>query len=156
MKEWLETLEKREQNLVLMLGAMLMVALVYFVVYQPLANNLNKAQQGVASEQKLLVWVEKNATKIAKLRAQSGLSASPNQGSLAQIINTSARRHKLTINRIQPQNNKIQINIESASFVALLQWVQELELTYSVLIEIAEFRPQGAPGYVKTRLVVSK
>jgi len=156
MKEWFEALEKREQNLVTMLGAMLLVALVYFVIYQPLANNLTRAQQGLESEQKLLVWVEQNAAKIVNLRAKSGVSASPSQGSLAQIINASARRHKLTINRIQPQNNKIQINIESASFVALLQWVQELELTHAILIEIAEFRPQGEPGYVKTRLVVSK
>lgn len=156
MKEWFEALEKREQHLVLLLSGVVMVAVVYFMLYQPLADNLANAKQGVVREQQLLNWVDKNAAKIVRLRATSGVSANTNSGSLEQVVNSTARRYKLTINRLQPQSNRLQVTIENAPFTQLLQWVQELQLNYGVMFEIAEFRPQGQPGFVKTRLVVSK
>jgi len=156
MKEWFEALEKREQNLVLMLGGMLMIAVIYFVIYQPLSDKLARAKHGVIKEQQLLNWVEENATKLVALQASSGVSNSPNSGSLDQVINSTARRYKLVISRIQPQSNKLQVTLDNATFTQLLHWVQELQLNHGVQIEIAEFRPQAAPGLVKTRLVVSK
>lgn len=156
MKEWFGALEKREQNLVLMLGGVLIIALVYFAIFQPLAQQLERAQQGLKREQKLLVWVEKNAVKLIGLRASSGAPSASNQGSLEQIVNSSARRYKLTINRLQPQTNKLQVTLDKAPFAVLLQWIQELQLNYGVKFEIAEFRPEGTPGMVKTRLVASK
>lgn len=156
MKEWFDSLEERERNLLLMLGGVLIIAVLYFAIYQPLTNKLTLAKEGVAREQQLLSWVEKNATKLALLRANSGVSANANGGSLEQIINSTARRYQLTINRIQPQSNKLQVSLDSASFVTLLQWIQELQLSSGMVIEIADFRPLAAPGLVKTRLVVSK
>lgn len=156
MKEWFQSLEERERNLVIMLGGVLFIAIIYFAVYQPLSNKLALAKQGVIREQQLLIWVEKNAAKLVQLRASSTVSFNQNQGSLEQIVNSTARRYKLTINRLQPQGNKLQITLDSVSFVHLLEWLQELQLSSGVVVEIAEFRPQDAPGLVKTRLVVSK
>jgi len=156
MKERFESLEKREQNLVIMLGIMLVISIIYFAIYQPLSQKLSMAEQGLKREQQLLSWVETNAAKLVQLRASSGVSLSSNRSSLDQIINSTARRYKLTISRLQPQTNKLQVTLDNASFVQLLQWIQELQLANGIKVEIAEFRPQQASGIVKTRLVVSK
>jgi len=156
MRERFESLEKREQNLVMMLGIMLVIAVIYFFIYQPLSDKLSQAKQGLAREQQLLTWVEKNAAKLVQLRASSGVSRSNNRSSLDQIINSTARRYKLSISRLQPQSDRLQVTLDNASFVQLLQWIQELQLANGITVEIAEFRPQAASGIVKTRLVVSK
>lgn len=156
MKDWFKGLEQREQNLVLMLAGVLCIAFTYFAIYQPLSDKLTRAQSGLEREQRLLAWVESNGAKLAALRASSGGSVNVGNQSLEQIINGSARRYQLTLNRLQPQSQKLQVTLDNAPFTQLLAWIQELQLSNGVTIEVAEFRPQSAPGFVKTRLIVSK
>lgn len=155
MKTWFSNLEQREQRLVSVMLVTIIVAGLYFLMVKPLQDRLEKAQKGVIRQQQLLHWVEKNAVKLVQLRANSGVVSSVN-GPLDQKINRSARAHNLTINRLQPQNNKMQVMIDKAPFHTILQWVQSLQLTYGLNVEIADFREDEQSGFVKTRIVVSQ
>lgn len=155
MKEWFNALEQREQRLVSLMAGFLIIAGVYFLLIQPLQERIERAEKKLVTEQKLLTWIEKNAATIIRLRGQSG-KASNNNGSLDQLINRSARKHNITINRLQPQNSKMQVMIDKAPFHQILQWVQTIQLEYGLTIEIADFRQDNQSGFVKTRLVVSQ
>jgi len=154
MKEWFNELEQREQRLISVMTVLLIIAGIYFLAIQPLQERIERAEAKLVTEQKLLAWVEKNATKIVRLRSQSGRSV--NNGSLDQLINRSARQHNITINRLQPQNSKMQVMIDKAPFHQILQWVQTMQLTYGLTIEIADFRQDNQSGFVKTRIVVGQ
>jgi len=154
MKDWFNGLEQREQRLVSLMFATVLVAIVYFLLINPLQARLDKAEKGVVREQKLLAWVEANAAKLVQLRAKSGVTSRAS-GPLDQLINRSARKYNLIINRLQPQNNKMQVMIDKAPFNQILQWVQSLQLEHGLSIEIADFRQDNQPGFVKTRIVVS-
>jgi general secretion pathway protein M len=155
MKDWFNGLEQREQRLVSVMFVTLFIAIVYFFLINPLQTRLDKAEKGVAREQKLLSWVEMNAATLVKLRGGAGVATNAS-GSLDQRINNSARKHNLTINRLQPQNNKMQVMIDKAPFNQILQWVQTLQLDYGLTVEIADFRQDNQQGFVKTRIVVSQ
>lgn len=155
MKEWFNNLEQREQRLVSMMLVTIIVAGLYFLMIKPLQERLDKAEKGVARQQQLLTWVEKNAAKLVQLRTNSGITSSIS-GPLDQKINRSARAHNLTINRLQPQNNKMQVMIDKAPFHTILQWVQSMQLEYGLNVEIADFREDEQSGFVKTRVVVSQ
>jgi len=155
MKEWFSELEQREQSLVSIMVGTIFIAIVYFLLINPLQERLEKAERGVEREQKLLAWVETNAAILVKLRAKSGVTSSA-AGPLDQRINRSAKKHSLIINRLQPQNNKMQVMIDKAPFNKILQWVQTLQLDYGLTVEIADFRQDNQPGFVKTRIVVSQ
>lgn len=155
MKQWFNTLEQREQRLVIALGAVFVITIVYFMLLKPLQERMVKAERDVQRNQQLLSWVETNAAKIMQLRAQGGVTASGN-GSIEQRVNQSARRFNLTVNRLQPQNSKMQVMIDKAPFNTILQWVQALQLEQGLAVEIADFREDSQTGFVKTRIVVSE
>lgn len=155
MKEWFNELEQREQRLISIMAVLLIITGIYFLAIQPLQERIERAEAKLVTEQKLLAWVEKNATKIVRLRGLSGRSSN-NNGSLDQLINRSARQHNITINRLQPQNSKMQVMIDKAPFHQILQWVQTMQLTYGLTIEIADFRQDNQSGFVKTRIVVGQ
>ena len=155
MKEWFNALEQREQRLVSTMGIFVIIAGLYFLLIQPFNERMDKAETKLANEQRLLTWVEKNASTIIKLRGQSGKGATKT-GSLDQQVNRSARKHNIVINRLQPQNKKLQIMIDKASFTQVLQWVQSMQLDYGLTVEIADFRKDKQSGFVKTRIVVGQ
>ncbi|MCG7532204.1 type II secretion system protein M [Psychrobium sp. MM17-31] len=155
MKDWFNGLAQREQRLILAMLGVVIIAIVFFALIQPLQERVARAELSVKRNQQLLSWVETNAAKIVQLRAKGGVSASAS-GSIEQRINRSARQYKITINRLQPQNKKMQVMIDKAPFNSILQWVQALQLKQGLTIEIADIRADAQSGYVKTRLVVSQ
>lgn len=155
MKDWFNGLAQREQRLILAMLGVVTIAIVFFALIQPLQERSARAELGVKRNQQLLNWVETNAAKIVQLRAKGGVSGSAS-GSIEQRINRSARQYKITINRLQPQNKKMQVMIDKAPFNSILQWVQALQLKQGLTIEIADIRADNQSGYVKTRLVVSQ
>lgn len=155
MKEWFNALEQREQRLVSIMGIVIIVACLYFLLIKPFNERMDKAETKVANEQRLLTWVEKNASTIVKLRSKAG-KTSTSKGSLDQQVNRSARKHNIVINRLQPQNKKLQIMIDKAAFTQILQWVQSMQLDYGLTVEIADFRKDKQSGFVKTRIVVGQ
>ena len=155
MKEWFNALEQREQRLISIMMAVVLIAGIYFLLIKPLQTRIERAEVKLNSEQRLLSWVEKNASTILRLRTQSGKTVTSN-GSIDQKINRSARKHNVVINRLQPQNKKMQVMIDKAPFTEILQWVQAMQLDYGLTVEIADFRQDNQAGFVKARIVVSQ
>ena len=72
MKEWFNALEQREQRLIGLMAIFVIIIGIYFLAIQPLQERIERAEGKLVNEQKLLAWVEKNATTIVRLRGQSG------------------------------------------------------------------------------------
>jgi general secretion pathway protein M len=81
---------------------------------------------------------------------KSGGNKATFSGSLPQAVNQSANSMKITISRMQPQDDELQVWIDQAPFNNVLSWLQSLEKTgVSILdIDIAE---SDLPGQVKIR-----
>ncbi|NRA60025.1 MAG: type II secretion system protein M [Psychrobium sp.] len=156
MKQWLAGLEPRGRKLVLALAGMMVIAAGYYFLIQPLAQRFEMAEKGVKRETQLLSWVQENAAKIVILRGANGVKPAARNRSVSQIINTSAARYKLTVNRIQPKNNKLQVMVDHVQFSVMLQWLQTLQLQHGLTVDVADFRRENESGFVKVRLLVSQ
>lgn len=71
----------------------------------------------------LLAWVQTN-TERYKAIASSGKGRST--GSLSGIVNSTARQYKISIDRVQPQGDNIQVWIDEVPFTNLLDWLETL------------------------------
>ena len=142
-------LSTREQRLVIISAILVLVAIFYWGLWSPLNTTLERSQTAVKNQTELLDWVQKNANKAVQLRSSGGNKASFS-GSLPQAVNQSASRMKITISRMQPQGDELQVWIDQAPFNDILSWLQSLEKTgVSILdIDIAE---SDLPGQVKIR-----
>ncbi len=149
MKAWWQQLKSSEQRLVTLMGFVVMLFLFYSVVWQPLASNINKTQQKIARQQTLLTWVKESTQRYQQAK-RSG-SAGRSSGSLSSIVNRSAGRNNISIARLQPQGDDLQVWIDEVPFSQLLGWLEFLANNEGLLVKNIDLSKADQKGVVKVR-----
>lgn len=147
MKEKWQNLNSREQQLVIAMSIAVICFLFVNLIWQPLNDNIAKAEKKLARQQELLVWVDE---KTSLVKASKGKSTSRG-GSLSSIVNRTAKANKVNITRIQPQGESIQIWIDEVVFVNLLQWLNQLVISEGVSVTAIDLSATETPGITKVR-----
>lgn len=149
MKAWWQQLKKSEQRLVTIMGIVVVLFLFYSLVWQPLENNLNKTQQKLVSQKSLLTWVQESTQRYEQAK-KNGM-ATQSSGSLSSIVNRSSSRHNISIARLQPQGEDIQVWIDEVSFSQLLNWLEFLANNEGLLVKSIDLSKADRKGVVKVR-----
>ncbi|WP_102798595.1 type II secretion system protein GspM [Bowmanella denitrificans] len=147
--EKFKALSEREQRLVLAAAAVLAVLLFYFLVWSPLNQSIARNQAAIASQQELLTWVQKNANRVQQLKGSASKSSKFN-GSLTQAVNQSASRVNISIARMQPQGEELQVWVDEAPFNQVVAWLQGLEQMGIVIMD-ADFAETANTGQIRIR-----
>ena len=142
-------LNLREQRLVLAMASAVLIFLLYSLLWQPLNESITQTEKKLTSQQALLVWVTENASKYQKAKSTQGLK--PSTGSLSSIVNRTAKQQQLTITRMQPQGEMLQVWIDSASFSQLLSWLEDLANKEGLQVEAIDLAQGDNPGEVRVR-----
>ena len=149
MKAWWLGLNQREQQLVAALGVFVIIFVLYRVVWQPLNDNIAKYEQKIDNQQELLSWMEQ---EISRYQALSGGQRRPtSSGSLTSIVNQAAARAGITITRIQPQGDDMQVWIENVAFNVLLSWLEGLANQQGLVIKNIDLDSGDSAGEVRVR-----
>ncbi len=142
LQSWWQSLQKREQQLLLGAAITLVVGAFYWLLWQPL-------HQSYQSQQQQLQVLEQ---QLQQVRSFPVVAAQPKiQGSLTDIISSSARVHKVQVSRMQPQNDQMQVMLNDISFEQLLAWLHELQYQHNVSIVQLDIAAADAPGIVRVR-----
>lgn len=120
-------LQTREQQ-VLRLGAIIVgLLLAYLLIVDPVYSGLEDAEQRLQATSEALSVMQGQA---ADLKASSATSRNPGSGSLLAQVESSAEQQGLrsALKRLQPGgNDQIQVSLEGASYVQLMQWLADLD-----------------------------
>jgi general secretion pathway protein M len=149
MKEKWQQLNLREQRLVIIMSSVIGIFLLYSVIWQPLNDNLLKANEKLARQQALLVWVSEKTQYFNQINQGKGPVKSG--GSLSSVINRTANQHQLTITRMQPQGENLQVWIDAASFTQLLFWLEHLANNEGLQVQNIDLARGDVPGEVRVR-----
>ena len=145
-------LAPREQNLLKGLGAVLVVALIYFAIWQPTYHAQQLAERRVEGQQQQLLWLRE---QVARYQALSATQAqSEVSGSLSQRVNEAAANNKIQIARMQPQNNGLVISVDETSYQQAMSWLYALEQTYQLQVSTLDLARLDEPGKVRVRQVL--
>lgn len=150
MKEKWQELQPREQQLVLVMSAVIGLFLFVTLVWQPLHNGVENAQKKLTRQQELLVWIQEQ-TNIYKQNAGNGATNSSSKGSLSSIVNRSASRYQIKIARIQPQGDNLQVWIDTVSFDSLMDWLANLSAKEGISVIGIDLTNDEQSGVVKVR-----
>ena len=152
LKQKFTALTEREQRLVLLSGLVILLGIFYWGLWAPLNQSISQQSQLLESNKKLVSWVEEQGQKAAHLRRTQ---SSPRQvtGSLPQLVTSTSSNHSLSISRMQPQGDEIQVWIDEAPFNSLVGWLNELE-TRGIVIEQLDVAVANATGMIKVRRLV--
>ena len=149
MKLWWQQLNLREQRLVSVMALLVGIFVFYSLIWQPLNENLIKAEKKLQRQQVLLTWVSDNIARYQETKGKSALSKS--SGSLSSIINRSANQYDLVITRLQPQGNDMQVWIDSAPFNQLLFWLEHIGNKEGLHVKAIDLTTAEQEGEVKIR-----
>lgn len=149
IKSWWQGLNLREQRLLLFTSSAFSVFLLYSVVWLPLNEHLAQTEQKLANRQALLAWVTDNTARYQKVKSSGGGKQS--SGSLSGIINRTANQYQLTITRMQPQGDSVQVWLDSASFTSLLFWFEHLANNESLQVQAIDLAQSDTQGEVRVR-----
>lgn len=148
MKErWLQ-LELREQRLVLVMAAVVLFFILYSAIWAPLNDGIEAASKKIERQQKLLTWVQEGT---AKYKSAAGLNRSNNSSSLSGLVNRTAGRNQISIARMQPQGDDLQVWIDEVSFNNLLTWLEQLSEKEGISVKAIDITNAQQAGVVKVR-----
>lgn len=142
---------EREQRLIQGLAAVCLLAFLYFVLWQPSAAVVAKAEQRVTAQQQQLRWVQQSLAKYQALQQQTQSSPQQSQQSTSQRLNAAASALELNIARMQPQQNGMLITIDEASFAKVIDFITLLKSEYSLHVSAADIARLDQPGQVRVR-----
>ena len=161
MRDWWLSRQPRERLILILGGVLFVAALLYLLVWEPLARERTNLANRVKAQGKTLVWMQQASEQVKRLRSQSpNVNKKVNQGSLMSIVDSSAKRSKIRkpIQRIEPEGkNGVKLWIENVDFDTLIRWLDEIERRYGVLVSRATItRKEATPGRVDSRLSLER
>ncbi len=149
IKTWWQGLNLRERRLVLAMGSASTLFLLYSLIWQPLNDSLAKTEKTLASRQALLTWVSDNTARYQSVKSLGGNKKTT--GSLSSIINRTANGQQLTITRMQPQGESLQVWLDSAPFTQLLFWLEHLANNEGLQVQAIDLTKGDNEGEVRVR-----
>lgn len=149
MKEKWQSLNQREQSLVIVMAAFIGVFMLYQLIWQPINSSLIEKQKKIDRYQELLIWVnEKKAEYNTYAKLNQGGSSN---ASLSSVVNRSAVKHKILISRIQPQGDEISVTIDEVPFDHVMDWLKQMAIAEGVIIKALDLSSTDIKGVVKVR-----
>lgn len=157
IKDWLASLEQREQRLVIAGAVLATIMILYLAIWSPLSSSVENLRVTTRDQETTLVWMRQAAQQVKKLRGSSR-GAKPASGqSLLTLVDSTAKAGRLgtAVKRVQPDGEqKVRVWMEAASFDDVIRWLVLLESRHGIGIESTVFEVKENPGRVDVRLVL--
>lgn len=148
MKQWLDSLPKRDQR-ILMVGAAALVIYIAVQLVLALYDAKNQSQTRLRAAAELNSWVSDAVGQIQ----QQGTNSNNQAYSLAQMAEAAAKKAGIRLSRFQPKNNQeAQVWLDDVPFDASLMFIAHLEQVYGVVIENIAINRSNKEGMVSARI----
>ncbi|QLE83825.1 MULTISPECIES: type II secretion system protein M [Shewanella] len=151
LKVWWSGLVQREQQMVAACAVVLVIGILYWGVWTPIANAEENAERSLQAQQSTLNYVKQTANKIAGLREAGNRPKA--SGSISATVNQAAGAYGLEITRMQPQGDRVQIWMDDVPFEALLNYLNNLVQDKGLSLDSIDLAEADTPGLVRVRRI---
>jgi len=151
----LQQLPENDRKALTALVIVVGLLLFYFIIFQPIQNYHDHAQQNAAMRQELYQWLESKQSQVKALKKTSPAGQSGNQ-SLLTLVTTTLKETGISVKRIQPEgNDRIRVWLEAIPFNRLLGTLNRLRGQYGLNVEEISVDRQK-PGKVDARITIKR
>ncbi|MBA6327795.1 type II secretion system protein M [Colwellia sp. MB02u-6] len=148
MKAWWQQLNTREQRLISVMSVLISIFILYGLIWQPLTENIEKTTLKLERQQALLTWVAENTQRYQQAKRNARASSG---ASLSSIVNRTSSANNITITRMQPQGDDLQVWIDEISFNQLLTWLEQLAISDGLQVKNIDLSSADQQGMVRVR-----
>ncbi|PKH01107.1 type II secretion system protein M [Psychromonas sp. MB-3u-54] len=145
---WWESITEREQQLSLVSVFMILIAIIYWGIWQPLSIELDNSESQLQRAQQTLLSTKQRATLLVSAGVEQGPVVNKNQN-ITQIVTISARQNDIIFSRIINRNEQVEVQISNVEFDRFINWLSVLNTQYSVSVLNADISRADAEGYIK-------
>lgn len=157
MNAW-QKLEPRQRFLIGLAAGVLIAALVYVWIWEPLARDRQLERERIAQQQALLNWLEAIEPMANRLRAAGSEGRDLEGRSLLGLADETARAAGLAgaVVRIEPtSDNEVRVWLEDADFVSVMAWLEAFSRTRPVQVSQLQVDRAGDGGQVNIRVTLT-
>lgn len=152
---WFKALSQREQRLVIIGSALVLLGGLYWGGIKPFIERAEMAQAKITSEKQLLSWVTAKANEIQQLRASVGNGAS--NLPINQAVSSSVSRFNIELIRMQPRGDQFQVWIAPIPFNKFIAWLAFLQEDYGIGVVFLDLDKGEKEGLIEVnRLQLSR
>ncbi len=128
VKEYLNSLESRERNLIIVAAILLALVIPYQFAWKPFSESLDNMNARVSSQRSQLATMQYQALEIQKLRGAGTIVAQPGKQFLNNLINTAAKKNGLanTLNIKSDSENSLRVSMDNVPFDNVMNWLDQL------------------------------
>lgn len=149
---WYRGREPNERVIIAALGALLAVALLWSLIWKPVADwqvlEANRHRNALET----LEFMRANEAR-ARQAAQGRQGSRTSSGSLMPVITRAAEAGGVTISRLQPESDGgVSVVLQAQPFNQVLSWLARLQERNGVEVERISLDAEGRPGLVNGQL----
>ena len=156
MKEWFDSLQTRERQLLIAAGVIVGILILYSLIWRPFMSRLEQSRAALSTERQNLSMMKSLQLQATQLQSNANSKkSSVLGGSLLKVVDSTRQSAQLpNAKRIEPEGkNSIRIWIEDAPFDKLLMWIGRLQRQY--YIEVTDLLvDKQKPGVVNAKLIL--
>lgn len=159
-KQWYASLQARERMMVIATAILVIITLFYVVVWEPLHQGLDAAEQEYQTNLKNLQWMQQAAAEVRALKSSgSKVRASASNQAVTLVVEQAANNSaiKANLSKLESSNNDgARAVLDGASFDQMLIWLNTLEQSHGIPVSSATIERSTKPGTVNARLSFNK
>lgn len=157
MKEWFDSLERRERILVAGTGVLLILVILYVALVEPLYKGAAERRYRVEQKRADLVAMQQIEAELSQLNGASGPAPDGGAGSLVVLVNRSAQDFGLDAPRSQPSGqSSIRVTFRGQSFNKLVSWLAAVQQRHGLRIDSATLDRDSIKGVVNATLTLKR
>lgn len=160
MRDWYENLEVREQVFVLVGAVFVVIALLFYGLWQPLDKRHTQVETSVESFELALAALQPLRELVANGNPNRPSGAPMSQQAPIIIVSQTLKRRGLEQynRRSAPVPNGVQVRFENVAFDELVLWLGELGNSYGLIVQqgTMQLAPQAGPGRINATLTLER
>lgn len=130
--EWYSQLAARDQLIVKALSVVMLLAIVFAWIWQPVVTGKEKAEKKFNTEMSFHKKMKENAFLFASGSSTQAVGGS----SILTIVNTTAKVKNIQLKRFEPDGKTgLRIWLDQVNFNAVIDWLELLETSRGIKVE---------------------
>ena len=159
MRTWFESLDSREQKIVLTVAVAIILAVLYLAIWSPLSNGHKSMAAAVENWQSSLEMLQPLKSRMNN-NAATRVSPQNLRQPLVVVVDSTLRTRDLNnaLKRSQPTGDNIRVEFENVAFDDLMVWLGDLSAQYALQVQSGSFSMTGTEnqGRVNAQLTLGR
>ena len=157
MKEWFESLARRERRMVVAAALFVLLFLIYLLIVSPLMTANETLSQSVAEKADDYEWMKSRATDARSRVLASTDGEKDDNRTLIARVTSELRTKNITPVQVRPEGEtRLNVILRDVNFTHLMDRLDHLQSNFAVHVAKASIEAGSETGLVNAQLTLAR